>query len=72
MPEMNGYNLIKEVSRSEIKIKPPFIVLSGNIDKSAIHDYEEIGVSYIFKKPVNIRELKSAIEKSLSEVLGKI
>ena len=72
MPEMNGYNLINEVNKSEIKIKPPFIVLSGNIDKSAIHDYEELGLSYIFKKPVNIRELKSAIEKSLSEVLRQI
>lgn len=72
MPEMNGYNLIKEVNRSELKIKPPFIVLSYDIDKYAINDYEELGVEYIFKKPVNIRELKSAIEKSLADILDDV
>jgi len=72
MPEISGYNLIKEINKSELKIRPPFIVLSSNLDKYAINDYEELGVSYIFKKPVNIREFKSAIEKSLSESLGDI
>jgi len=72
MPEMNGYNLIKEIKKAELKIKPPFIILSSNLDKYAINDYQELGVSYIFKKPVNIREFKSAIEKSLSEILEEI
>ncbi|MCH8325298.1 MAG: PAS domain S-box protein [Bacteroidetes bacterium] len=72
MPELNGYNLIKEINKSELKIKPPFIVLSCNIDKYAINDYEELGVKYIFRKPVNLRELKSAIEKSLADILDDI
>jgi PAS domain S-box-containing protein len=69
MPEMNGYELTKQIKMLEIKGKPQIIVLSGDIDRSAIIDYNNLGVEYVFHKPVNLSNFKSAIEKTLRKGL---
>ena len=69
MPEMNGYELTKEIKKLDIKSKPQVIVLSGEIDRSAIDDYTNIGIEYIFHKPVNLSIFKTAVEKSLRKGL---
>jgi len=43
----------------------PIIILSGEIDRTEIQEYIDLGVEYIFNKPVNLISLKTAIEKSL-------
>jgi len=70
MPEMNGYALVQELQKLNIKMKPPIIILSSDIDRAAIHDYNLLGIEYVFKKPVNLSIFKQAVEKSLRQGLG--
>jgi PAS domain S-box-containing protein len=65
MPVMNGYNFILQLIRLNIFNKIPVIVLSGDIDRNISKDYAELGVEYIFKKPVNLKDFKNAIERSI-------
>jgi len=69
MPEMNGYELALEIKKLDIKGKPQVIVLSGDIDRSTIEDYNNIGIEYVFNKPVNLSDFKTAVEKSLRKGL---
>jgi Response regulator containing CheY-like receiver, AAA-type ATPase, and DNA-binding domains len=69
MPEMNGYDLTMEIKKLDIKVKPQVIILSGDIDRSAIVDYHNLGIKYVFNKPVNLINFKTAVEKSLKKVL---
>lgn len=65
MPVMNGYEFVIELQKLEMKGKPPVIVLSSDIDRNAINDYNGIGIEYVFHKPVNLGHFKQAVEKSL-------
>jgi len=69
MPNMNGYQLIIELKKAEIKGKPPVIILSGDIDRNAIDEYRELGIEYVFHKPVDLTSFKNAVEKSLRKGL---
>lgn len=70
MPEMNGIQLVKEISRSEVKGKPPLIILSSDVDLNLTEYYHELGIENVFRKPVNISVLKQAVEKSLRKGLS--
>lgn len=72
MPNMNGYQLVIELKKAEIKGKPPIMVLSGDIDRSAIDEYHELGIEYVFNKPVDLTSFKNAVEKSLRKGLVSI
>jgi PAS domain S-box-containing protein len=65
MPEMNGYELVKQLNTTELKYKPPVIILSIDITPELEKDYDELGVVFVFQKPVNLGSFKNAIEKSL-------
>ncbi len=69
MPEMNGIQLVQEIQKLESKIKPPIIILSGDIDRTAIHDYGLLGIDYIFQKPVNLANFKQAVERTIRKGL---
>ena len=69
MPNMNGYEMILELKKTEIKGKPQILILSSKIDRITIHDYNELGVDYVFQKPVNLSSFKQAVEKSLRKGL---
>ena len=69
VPEMSGFELAKTVMESDLKHKPPIIILSSDITPNIMKEYEEIGVEYIFKKPVDLTIFKNAIEKSLQKAL---
>ncbi len=71
MPVMNGYEFIIELKKLDIKGKPPCIVLSSDIDRAAINDYNELGIEFVFQKPVNLSNFKLAIEKSLQKGLSE-
>jgi CheY-like chemotaxis protein len=70
MPVMNGYEFVKELKKSDIKDKPPIIVLSRDIDRSIATDYHELGVEFVFQKPVNLSSFKQAVEKALLKGLS--
>ncbi|MEW6702340.1 MAG: PAS domain S-box protein [Bacteroidota bacterium] len=69
MPLMSGYDLVKQLNITELKYKPPVIVLSSDINKSIEAEYKEFGVEYIFQKPVNLANFKNAIERSLRKAI---
>jgi CheY-like chemotaxis protein len=69
MPEMNGYDLTREIKNLDIKVKPQIIVLSGDINRSVLADYINLGIEYVFNKPVDLTLFKSAVEKSLRKKL---
>jgi PAS domain S-box-containing protein len=71
MPIMNGYQLIKELKKADIKGKPPVIILSSNIDRQGIQDYNNLGIEYVFQKPVNLSSFKQAVERSLRKGLSQ-
>jgi len=66
---MHWYDLIVALHKSDLKVMPPIIVLSGELDRDSIKAYEEIGIEYIFHKPVNLTNFKSAVEKLLRKSL---
>ncbi len=70
MPLMSGYELVKQVQLSdEINFKPAFIILSRKLNKSIISSYKELGLKYIFSKPVDLDQFRLAINNSLKEAL---
>jgi len=69
MPRMSGFDLVKKIMASDLKYKPPIIVLSSDITDSISKEYEELGIEYTFKKPVGLTVFKNAIEKSLQKAL---
>ncbi|MFN3872997.1 MAG: PAS domain S-box protein [Ignavibacterium sp.] len=70
MPVMNGYEFVKELKKADIKGKPPVIVLSSDIDRTIATDYNELGIEFVFQKPVNLSSFKQAVEKSLQKGLS--
>jgi PAS domain S-box-containing protein len=70
MPVMNGYEFVMELKKLDIKGKPPVIVLSSDIDRAAINEYNELGIEFVFHKPVNLSSFKKAVEKSLQKGLS--
>jgi len=65
MPVMTGYDLVTQLNISELRYKPPVIVLSSDINKTIETEYKDLGVEFIFQKPVNLTNFKTAIERSL-------
>jgi len=67
MPIMNGLQLVRDLIKNDLKETIPTIVLATEIDRVEMQEYKELGVEYIFHKPVNLIGLKEAIEKSLKK-----
>jgi PAS domain S-box-containing protein len=67
MPVMNGMEMIKQLVNSDIKGIPPVIILSADIGRGEIIEYNELGIEYVFSKPVNLKNLQDAIDKSLKK-----
>ncbi|MFH1194951.1 MAG: PAS domain S-box protein [bacterium] len=69
MPGMDGYEFVKQLNSSEIKYKPPVMVLSSDLDANLIEEYKQLGVEFIFNKPVDLMTFKFSVEKSLKKAL---
>ncbi len=65
MPIMNGYDFVKQLTLADLKFKPPVIILSSDINPAIEEEYKNLGVEFVFRKPVNLTTFKNAIEKSL-------
>ncbi len=65
MPVMDGYEFVKELKKLDMKGKPPVMVLSSDIDRQIITDYNELGIEFVFSKPVNLSSFKQAVEKTI-------
>jgi two-component system, sensor histidine kinase and response regulator len=67
MPIMSGLILVRELIKNGLKDTIPVIVLTSDIDRAAIQEYTDLGIEFIFNKPINLISLKEAIEKSLKK-----
>jgi PAS domain S-box-containing protein len=67
MPQMDGYKLVKQMIQEELLRKTPVIILSAALNRNIIQDYTDLGIEFVFQKPVNLRNLKQAVEKSLKK-----
>jgi PAS domain S-box-containing protein len=65
MPIMGGIQLVQELIKNNLNETIPVIVLSAEIERAEIQEYTDLGIEYIFNKPVNLINFKTAIEKSL-------
>jgi len=65
MPEMSGYEFVQELIRSNLANTLPVLVLSRKIERNVAQDYLELGIEFVFQKPVNLQSFKKSIEKSL-------
>ncbi len=61
MPEMNGYEFIKEVKK--LNLDTPIIVLTANTNKKNELDFLRIGIDDYITKPFNEEELHIRINK---------
>lgn len=69
MTGMSGYDLTKQIKLLEISFKPPVIVLSSDITLDISEEYAELGVEFVFQKPVNLKSFKEALERSLKKAI---
>jgi len=67
MPEMNGYEFINAVMKDESIHSLPILILSRKVDRASIQAYSELGIEFVFQKPVNLANFKLAVEKSLKK-----
>lgn len=67
MPNVNGYEVKKELSRLPVTATIPFIYLSSQADRADIRTGMELGADDYLFKPFNIEELSSAIETQLEK-----
>ena len=72
MPVMDGYEFVKELKKMEMKGKPPVMVLSSDIDRQIISDYNELGIEFVFSKPVNLTSFKQAVEKTIRKGISVV
>ena len=68
MPVMNGFEFMNAYNSLNIKGKPPIMILSSDIGKNEHAIYSDLGVEYIFTKPVSLTSFKAAIEKTLKKI----
>lgn len=69
MPVMTGYDLVKQLNITDLRYKPPVIILSSDINEAVQSEYRELGVEYIFQKPVNLSDFKNAIQMALRKAV---
>ncbi|MBU0558764.1 MAG: PAS domain S-box protein [Bacteroidetes bacterium] len=69
MPVMSGYELVQQIKLADLKYKPPIILLSSDLNDGLIEEYKDMGISFAFKKPVNLTALKFAVDKSLKSAI---
>jgi DNA-binding NtrC family response regulator len=62
MPEMNGFDLLKNLKKININISIILMSAYVNIDYSQLND---ITINVFIQKPIQIKELLSTVEKYL-------
>jgi two-component system, OmpR family, response regulator ChvI len=67
MPNMNGFELYREIKKIDDKIKVCFITAYEVFYEKLKEDFPAINVGCFIKKPVDINELLSRINKELKE-----
>ena len=65
MPGLDGFQLVKQLRKLPVIDEIPLIFLSAKDDPLSMNKGVNLGAFAFFKKPVNAKELLSAINKEL-------
>ena len=65
MPEINGYDVLKQVKSTSMGQKLPIIALTANASAHERHACHIAGFTDFVAKPINRQELKHIIDKHL-------
>ncbi len=65
MPEMDGYNVIREIKANPKTKEIPFIYVTASAEKSEMKKALDMGADGYVRKPFDIEELMDAINKAL-------
>jgi DNA-binding response OmpR family regulator len=63
MPDGNGLELIKFLSRNHVRHKPAYILMSAYPEVTRQKDYHNSGVSDFLLKPFNLKDLLDLVKK---------
>jgi two-component system, chemotaxis family, chemotaxis protein CheY len=70
MPNINGWDLVKNLTNSAIYGDIPIIILSGSTNEEIDQRCEEYGVADFLVKPFNPSRLLESIKKTLDKKAG--
>lgn len=70
MPNINGWDLVKNLTSSAIYGDIPIIILSGSTNEEIDQKCEEYGVADFLVKPFNPSRLLDSIKKALEKKAG--
>lgn len=70
MPNINGWDLVKNLTSSAVYGNIPIIILSGSSSDEITQKCEEYGVADFLVKPFNPSRLLEAIKKALDKKAG--
>jgi PAS domain S-box-containing protein len=71
LPDMSGLDFIRKILKLNLQRKLQIIIIGSKLDRAFIRDYNELGVEFILSKPVNVKTLQQAIDKSLIKSFQK-
>jgi len=69
MPEMNGFDFVKQVRSSaeeRLDAKLPILILTGHADEETVRGAATLGINGYLVKPVSRKSLESRILKTIS------
>jgi len=66
MPDVNGYQVIRELRANPLSEKIPFIYVTASGEKSEVKMAMELGANGYVRKPYDVKELIEAIQKVLA------
>lgn len=67
MPELNGYEVIKQLKSDPLTSKIPFIYITASVEKSEVEKAIELGADGYVRKPFDVTELKTAMDNVLMQ-----
>ena len=67
MPEMSGFDVLKQMREKPELKQIPVIMLTGVADKSKIRKAIDVGVSYYIVKPFEFHDLISKVKLAISD-----
>lgn len=67
MPEMSGFDVLKQMRKNSELMHIPVIMLTGVADKTKIREAIDVGVSYYMVKPFEFHDLISKVKLAISD-----
>jgi len=64
MPEMDGFELLAEIKKQEMKV--PVLIFSTETNKTTLKKCSELGATGFVKKPPEIEDIRNALLYALS------